>query len=177
MKGAKIMKVAVLPIKLPDNYIENNYIGSWKGLFVGLDKGWLSIKAAITIAKKIASKKQNPSEKEIEVLFLDYLEENNAKSLISQLSLDQGEDEAIEEWCYIFLKWLHEFTDSSESLSNLIDYIYAELGYPEEIAHLVSYMPLESFDKEHPLKQSNFEQYLREKIEKYLKDKDFKYNS
>ena len=49
-------------------------------------------------------------------------------------------------WLYILLAWLYENKDMFEDPLAIVEEIYVEFDYPEEIAHLIRYMPIEEAD-------------------------------
>ncbi|MGJ5817975.1 DUF2247 family protein [Paludibaculum fermentans] len=52
-----------------------------------------------------------------------------------------NESIAKQKWMYILLRWLHEHRSEFPNILDIIELIYADFGYPDEIQGLVNWMP------------------------------------
>lgn len=64
-------------------------------------------------------------------------------SLMQKLvSNEDGQDSLMDTWLYLYLSWLYEHRDEFDDPLGLIEVLYADFEYPEDIAPIVRYMPL-----------------------------------
>ena len=113
----------------------------WQEIKYGLDNSLITYQDAINYANErllYDSKHFN------EILELAISTECEAEKLLQQLVLG----ETIQDNNYIVSKWIfaiiyETYNYSSSKLIKIIDDIYTEFDYPDEISFLISYMPSE----------------------------------
>ena len=49
-------------------------------------------------------------------------------------------------WAFLILAWVYEHRDSFEDPLDLVEKLYADLDYPEQVAPFVRYMPTDEPD-------------------------------
>lgn len=117
---------------------------SWVEIRHGIEQKWLEPSIAIDRAMDLVSSDEY-SELEFEMASLGYDQSNEVMTTLNRICPCVTENDIdAEKWSKILLTWLLlNKSDYSDPLQE-IEIIYADLGYPEEIAHLVRYMPSES---------------------------------
>lgn len=98
----------------------------------------------------------------------------NDLQLLCNNEKNEEKGEIRSKWLYAILSCLFEKKTQIDNIQLIIDNIYVDFEYPEEIADLVSYMPYcgdrgESLEK-------RLEEYLTQGINKYCYDNESKRN-
>ena len=108
-------------------------------LAYGFDHGWLRESEVVGIAEhELASGVAlAPSGEELALLLRD--DYTRVADVLSNVEADGGQ--AWRLWLYLALAWLSENRDQFEDPYEAIESLYADFGYPDEIAGLVRFMP------------------------------------
>ena len=60
--------------------------------------------------------------------------------------IERTEAELRDKWLYLVLAWLYEQRGAVPDPLQTVEEVYADFGYPEEIAGLIRYMPMDGPD-------------------------------
>lgn len=114
---------------------------NWKELLYGFEHGFIDEKGVSEYACKTLTEKS--SQEAIELASLlpqeDYLASNLLQSLADK-DLSPVTD-TTKPWIFLLLSFLLEHQEDYEDPLEIVEELYADFDYPEEIASLVSYMP------------------------------------
>jgi hypothetical protein len=69
--------------------------------------------------------------------------------LVDQLAESEpqrSESEIRDKWLYLVLAWIYERRDEYPDPLQRVEEVYADFGYPEEVAKFVRYMPMDGPD-------------------------------
>lgn len=111
----------------------------WVELKVALDKFIISNKDIISYALFILSDGMEQFDR---VLNLSIAEEYEVKEILYELIINEKEQniEAINsKWIFVII--YDAFMHSRDNVYDVIDDVYSEFEYPEEISNLIAYMP------------------------------------
>lgn len=114
----------------------------WSELEIGLSKGIISKDDIISYAWLILEENLEGFDR---VLELSIANEDEVENILKNMVMGEVKQD-IEQ---IYQKWMFAiiydaYTFSREKVDNIIEDIYTEFNYPEEISVLVGYMPCES---------------------------------
>jgi hypothetical protein len=133
---------ALVRFEIPASFVLTRVLPTGAELAYGFRHGWLRRPdvVRIALAKYEAGICLSAPEEELALLLSDDFDQ--VDDLVSRLD---AQDEPVEQrarlWLFLALSWLHEHRDSFEDPFEVIEMLYADFGYPEEIRGLVRYMP------------------------------------
>jgi hypothetical protein len=129
--------------RIPVDYVLRMMPPTWADLRFGLERGFISEADVVEAAVKVVSEKLNPSSVEIELAGLLRKEVSHVPLLLTALvaSSETTEDTTRRRWLYLVLAWLYDRRESLDDPLGMVEEVYADFGYPEEIAGFVRYMP------------------------------------
>ncbi|AXH00908.1 DUF2247 family protein (plasmid) [Deinococcus wulumuqiensis] len=114
---------------------------SWSALSYGYSRGWIDNKDIFNLALE----RYNPSVSDditSSILLTDAHRSDEIESILAEVMVEESNrDLLIREWACLFLSNLWDSRADTRDPFTIIDEIYAELDYPEFMAHLVTYMP------------------------------------
>jgi hypothetical protein len=159
------MRVFPIPIE----FIIERLNLSWRDVLWGYEHqllGWTSI---VGMAKdRTLSGSDNP--RELELSGLGKSETQQIGELLRELASPVGvADEASKEkWLFLVLAWLFNNKDDIKDPLKEVESVYADFGYPDDVAGFVRYMPVtESYDPSQHSAEEN-ESRLYANWKKYL---------
>jgi hypothetical protein len=132
-------------IKLPitADFVETRTVLSWREVRFGLDSELLVPSAAPLLAARQVASDPEPTAALIELAGQSPDEPHG--EIVAALAEAEPEPEAgaIErKWLYLVLAWLFERRADHADPLELVEAVYADFGYPPEIAPFVRYMPM-----------------------------------
>ena len=106
----------------------------------GLADGWLAARDVVSLVRKAAIEGRPLSKalEEITLLLDDDLDE--VPRLL--VAATEQEEDASGVWLFLSLAWLFEHRDEFPDPLGVIEMLYADFGYPEQMNGLVRYMPV-----------------------------------
>ncbi len=114
---------------------------TWDEISDGLNRNLISNKVVVDYALLRLNENSSADEYEIAMLSIDELDQ--VHSLIRKLvSNGDGPENFIDTWLYLYISWLYEHRNEFDDPLALIEVIYADFEYPQDIASMVRYMPL-----------------------------------
>jgi len=111
-------------------------------LVYGFRHGWLGDRAVVEVALAAyeAGRDLPSAEEELALLLSDSLE--RVPELVEDLARSSAEEpDPGGVWLYLALAWLYEHRSEHLESLEVIEMLYADFGYPEEIEGLVRFMP------------------------------------
>ena len=121
----------------------NTLISDWKWseLKYGLCREYISMKDVISYANEILSNDVPYMEIIIQLLIADDEEVDDILEKLVSCEESPSEDNIKSKWIFAFI--YHAFTYSKDKIFDIIEDVYEEFDYTEEISNLVPYMPCE----------------------------------
>jgi hypothetical protein len=115
---------------------------TWRDVLFGLEQELLDPSAPVDFAVEQLAKAKEPVPELVELAGLDKQEQS--RGLVESLaSREQGgsTEETQRKWLYLVLAWLLEHREELPDPLRAVEEVYADFGYPAEIASFVRYMP------------------------------------
>jgi len=114
---------------------------TWREILYGLGHNFISDKDAVDFAFLTLSEKS--SQEEMELAFLSDRELYQTVNVLQRLASDErGANTSLDSWLYLFLSWAYDHRDYFADPLGVVEELYANFDYPEDIASIVRYMPL-----------------------------------
>jgi hypothetical protein len=120
---------------------------SWRDVRYGLANELLDPQAPVELAVDQVGGRAEPSAALLELAGASKNE--TTVELVEQLANEEpprSEDEIRDKWLYLVLAWLYEHRGDFPDPLQRVEEVYADFGYPEQIAKFVRYMPMEGPD-------------------------------
>ncbi|WP_281257751.1 DUF2247 family protein [Paenibacillus donghaensis] len=128
---------------LPYNFFVLNLVNiTWSDILFAIKQRFLTYEAAIEHAIHVINREELPSNDVIELACLD--KEEDIDLYLDKLSSSISEKDysmAKEKNLYLILKWVFENKNNYSDPLEVVECIYADFDYPEEISRFVRYMP------------------------------------
>lgn len=158
-----------LNIKLPYSYIIDYIDLDWHVLLFAVENGFVEKESVLRYAESQIETEANPSQ-----LLLDLAWEKDENSVyeylikLANLSSPKDEENLKEKFLFLLLNWIFENREKYGDPLEMVEIIYADFDYPEEISGFVKYMP-----PQYPLHSSKPEnvKQLYENWEKFCEKK------
>jgi hypothetical protein len=126
-------------LQIPVDFVRSRSPLTWREVEFGLQHGWLAAQAAIDLAIDQVMG-GNESSDVAELASVLPHEEHNVPELVHRLA-ERDPECSKDKWLFLLLSWLYENRTAFEEPLELVEELYADFDYPEEIASFVRYMP------------------------------------
>jgi hypothetical protein len=154
--------------KIPSAFIRPRVHLTWCEVEFGLQNFWLTHEAVIELAVDRSTQGED-SPDVVELASVLPHEHYKVPEILRRLR-DRDIGCAKNKWLFLLLAWLYEHRDEVEDPLGVVEELYSDFDYPEEIASFVRYMP--------PRDPSRVgESYLLAAWERYLDTAGRKYAS
>lgn len=133
----------MLTMKIPYAFVAGLLDLSWRDIDYGLERQLISPKVAIELAADRLGRNASVTPEEIALAALP--DDAPVIGVVKRLASTEppcSVDEMKSRWLYIALRWLFENRTRVGDPLSLVDEMYADFEYPEEIASFVRYMPM-----------------------------------
>ncbi len=152
-------------LKIPIRFLSARTPLTWSDVEFGLEKQLVDPTVAIDLAAMRLLKNED-SEQLLELASAEA--SAPIASLVKELATAEvavDENELLSKWAFLVLAWIYETMDHDGDTLLLVEKVYADFGYPEELASIVRYMPMDGPDL--GSREQN-EQRLYENWQEYL---------
>lgn len=162
-----------LNLSIPYSFVVNLVNLTWSDLLFAIKQGYLTSEAATEHAMYLISEEQIPSQDVIALAWLKKGEDICPYfDKLSALMSVEDNDIAEEKILYVVLKWVFENKEHYADPFEVIETIYADFDYPEEISQFVRYMPsnqplLDSSELNRERLYKNWSDYLEKQKKRY----------
>jgi len=164
-----------LSILLPHDYVVSTVNLTWSDLLFAVEHGLMAKKAVVEHAQYVIEKEQEPSQNVLDLAWVDT--EEHIYLYLNELANQSSEQEGgtpQEKFLYLLLNWVFEHKDQFSDPLGVVETIYADFDYPEEISKFVRYMPASqlissSIEKNVERLYNNWKKFLKEEQIKYSK--------
>ncbi len=137
----------IVHLRIPYQFIRDRTRMSWRETRFGLANDLLDPQAPVELAVDQLDELAEPSAAVLELAGAG--KDEPTSGLVEQLANDdhpRSDDEIRDKWLYIVLAWIHEHRDAFPDPLQTVEEVYADFGYPEQMAKFVRYMPMEGPD-------------------------------
>jgi len=128
---------------IPFSYILKKVSLGWSEVLWGYEHGYLSWSVAIQFAEHCLMKgSENPLEVELAGFTKEQASQVGVllKKLVGELSKNELEH-IKKKWLFILLAWFYDNRVNLSEPLEIVEKIYADFDYPEEIVGFIRYMP------------------------------------
>jgi hypothetical protein len=137
----------LIKLKIPAAFIMSRVYMSWREVQFGLANELLDHQALVDCAVEALTRVEQPSNALIDLASSS--RNDPVRDLVDQLSageVERTEAEIRDKWLYVVLAWLYEQRGAVSDPLQSVEEVYADFGYPEEVAGFVRYMPMDGPD-------------------------------
>lgn len=128
-----------MDIKIPSTFIRPRAHLTWREVEFGLQNGWLTDEAAIDLSiDRVTAGDDSPEVVELASVLLH--EKYQVPQIVRRLA-ERDPECSKDKWLFLLLAWLYEHRDTVEEPLSVVEELYADFDYPEEMASFVRYMP------------------------------------
>lgn len=157
---------------IPYSFLRPRARLTWREVMFGLDQQLLDPGAPIDNSIDRLIEEDDPSSELVELASMNRGEDTRQLvAALSQSEADQSEGMIRSKWLYLVLAWFFEQREQLRDALQAVEEVYADFGYPQELAGFVRYMP--SADQN--LGQQQNEARLFQKWKAYLEGESKKY--
>ncbi|MVP02568.1 DUF2247 family protein [Paenibacillus lutrae] len=145
----------------------------WKDLIFAIDHGFMAQESLIEYAIHLVNTELEPAQIVIDIACLN--KGDSIYPYLDKLKIETGNKngkEPCNKFLYLLLNWVYTHKESYSDPFDVVEVIYGDFDYPEEIAGFVRYMPTaepvyQSLQLNRERMYRNWEQYLKEQRAKY----------
>ena len=157
-------------IQLPYAYVAEAIDINWADVLFAIDNGYFDLQVAIEHAVAEVTKNESWPQEIEDLLGLAPYESYAIRPLVEKLvgsAPEHAGGTAKDRIMFVLLRWLFEHKQDYEDPPMLVEIVYADFGYPEEIKFFVRYTPIELFENTTPTGVAglykNWKKYLKQK--------------
>jgi len=136
-----------LKMDVPLSFINARTGLTWREIAYGIDNGLLRPAAAIDFATACVGSDEDPSSDIVELAGLR--PDEPTRELVDKIAGMQSEQDSAYirgKWLYLVLAWLFENREAFAEPLAIVEEVYADFDYPEDVASFVRYMPMRGPD-------------------------------
>jgi hypothetical protein len=137
----------IVRLRIPYRFVRDRTSMSWRDVRFGLVNELLDPQVPIELAVDQVGELTEPSAALIELAgasknepILEFVDQ------LANAEPPRSEDVTRDKWLYLVLAWIYEHRDVYADPLQRVEEIYADFGYPEQVAKFVRYMPMEGPD-------------------------------
>jgi hypothetical protein len=137
----------VVRLRIPYQFVRERTRMSWRDVRFGLVNQLLDARAPVELAVAQVGERAEPSVALLELA--GAVKGEAAFELVDHLANEEpphSEDEIRDKWLYLVLAWLYEHRAEVPDPLQRVEEVYADFGYPEQLANFVRYLPMEGPD-------------------------------
>jgi hypothetical protein len=124
--------------KIPLTLIQPRSHLTWREVEFGLQKGCLTDEEAIGLAIDHVTAGDESSDV-VDLASVLPHEKHNVPEIVRRLA-ERDPECSRDKWLFLLLAWLYEHRDTVEEPLAVVEELYADFDYPEEIASFIRYM-------------------------------------
>ena len=125
--------------KITSTFIRARSHLTWREVEFGLQNGWLTDEGAIDLAIECVTAGDD-SPDVVELASVLPHDKYKVPEIVRRLA-ERDPECSKDKWLFLLLAWLYEHRDTIEEPLAIVEELYADFDYPEEIATFVRYMP------------------------------------
>lgn len=114
---------------------------TWRSLAWGMQKGLVGRQVAVDAAVRLLSRKKEPPPAVVELAGCSK-DDPDVENYVTRLAKEEDLDGASDDpWLYLVLRWVLDNKEAFEDPLQVLEEVYADFDYPEEMTKFVRYMP------------------------------------
>lgn len=154
---------------IPADFISARVTLTTEELVWGYRESWLSPSALAELARDISADLPDlPAEEEMLYLLPSEAEEKVRTAILAYDNVNSANPETGKVWGYLALAIVHERRDTISGFWDLIEMMWSDLGYPEEMEPFIYHLPLPPGEEPGELAMlRRLESYLVEQAGRY----------
>jgi hypothetical protein len=129
--------------QLPASFVLSRAVPTLSELLYGVEHGWLAAADCLAIARNRVELLGEAASLEVDLASIGKAEEDEVWPIVERLRR-AGVPESLHDarfWMFLILAWTYENRDQVDDPFRIIEMLYADFGYPDEIESFVPYMP------------------------------------
>lgn len=131
----------MLPEPLPSTFILQKSRWSLPELRWAFERGLIGAQSLVDAAAWMLAD-GNETETVLRLAILTHAELAEAANAISDVPIDEGAVNTIRrKWLWLILSWIHDHHREDDHVWDILDGLYADFGYPSEMASFGPYAP------------------------------------
>lgn len=168
----------LISFELPFDFLINHVDLCWSDIKFGLDNHLITPNIAIDMAVySLNQGSNNPDPAVVDLATLPYGSfVHKHIDTLSEQETTHEKNSTQHKWLYLVLAWVYEHKSQFHDPLEIVEYIYSDFDYPDEIATFVRYMPDFRPDDNSSI-NDNWQDRLFTRWLSFLKSKSEKYNS
>ena len=129
------------------DYLKQLVCLCWQDVEYGLQHGYIAVDVAVRFCSDELEMGRHLSH-ELENMFLttDALEIVASVKILADSERPIHPDDLRRKWHYVILSWLYDHRQECRDPLGQVESVYADFGYPSQIASFVRYMPMQGPD-------------------------------
>ncbi len=134
------------PTPIPFYFVRDRLELTWQDVAWGYRSGWFDAVSVVAHAVTQLAEDQDASLEVVELAGITQAELADVPFLLEKVtstSETEGSTASQDKWLYLVLAWVYEHRAEATDPLGLVEQLYADFGYPEEIRAFVRYMPPE----------------------------------
>jgi hypothetical protein len=162
-----------IKLQISPEFIQNRTHLTWRQFLFGMENDLISPEAAAEFAVQQLGKESDSSSTLVELAILS--EGESSSHLVQRLAAaepDEDIGEIQKKWLYLVLAWIFDHKNVYSDPLGAVEIVYADFGYPKEIASFVRYMPM--LDADLGSKKAN-EERLYDKWKSFIDEASAEY--
>ncbi|MEQ1935928.1 MAG: DUF2247 family protein [Fimbriimonadaceae bacterium] len=150
---------------VPVEFVSRHVKPTWSDVELGLHNRWLNSADAVKLAVQIVAADESASREEVMLAASDSskaVEIAEQVQALAKAESEGGQQKSRQRWLYLLLAWVYENRASVADPLSVVEEIYSNFGYPEEVAAFVRYMPPKNDEywPQLPTKEENDERLM-----------------
>lgn len=126
---------------LPSSFVLDKTQLSLSEVRWAYENGLIGAQTVVDVAVSMLTEGLDTSELVVNLAGVGHADLPEIKTLLAQVSLPSGTDEIRRKWTWLVLSWAYERHRDDPGAAAMIEELYADLGYPEELASFGPYAP------------------------------------
>lgn len=130
-------------MRIPYRFVRERTRLSWRDIRFGLVNELLDPEAPVALANDQVDELEAPSAALLDLAGVgDDVPTMELVERLAESEPQRSEDEIRHKWLYLALAWIYERRHAYSDPLQRVEEVYADFGYPEQIASFVRYMPM-----------------------------------
>lgn len=130
---------------LPFAFVREHLSLTWSNIAWGFRHGWLDASSVVEYAIIRLAENHAVSSEEVELASLSQSELAEVPYLVDKIvGTMSDKSDSRRDWLYVILSWFYDQRREVADPLGIVERLYADFGYPDEMAPFVRYMPPDS---------------------------------
>jgi hypothetical protein len=130
--------------RFPKAFITEHVMLTWRDMLYGLERGFLDEMTVQQLAADKVTLQSGPESPEMRIALMDRDDLPDVRDVLAAAAKGENAEsdrDRERKWCFLVLQWLFDHREDVADPLSEIENIYADFGYPPEVAPFVRYEP------------------------------------